>query len=198
MWMAAIVASGHQVGRRTLSPAPDDPTELADWYVESFERVLAVLGSANPDAVTWTFSTTGDRTVHWWCRRLAVEVAIHRWDAQLAKAARRGSGPEPVDGEVAATGVEEFVAEFLPGLLGAESVEGLGGTLHLQATDGPPEWWIDLDRGGSAVPGHAKADTAIRASRSDLLLWLTNRGPLDSLMVAGDKTVADSWRQLRR
>ena len=198
MWMAAIVASGGQVSRRTLSPAPEDPAGLASCYVESLDQVLAVLGSADPNAPTWTFSTTGDRTVRWWCRRLAVEVAIHRWDVQHAGATGRGPAPEPVDGEVAAAGVEEFVAEFLPGLLAAPGVDGLVGTLHLHATDGPVEWWIDLDRGGSAVPGHAEADTAIRGSRSDLLLWLTNRGPLDSLMVVGDGAVTDSWHQLRR
>jgi hypothetical protein len=146
----------------------------------------------------WTFSTTGDETIRWWCRRLAVEVAIHRWDAQHAAAADGGPEPQPLDGEVAAAGIEEFVVEFLPGLLAHEGTEGLGGSLHLHATDGPVEWWLDLDGRQPARPGHAAADTALRGSRSDLLLWLTNRGPLETIEVLGDQEVAAVWPQLRR
>ncbi len=198
MWMAAVVSSGDRVSRRTLPPPPKHLEDLAGWYVGSLERTLTVLGSANPEATTWTFSTTGDHRVRWWCRRLAVEVAIHRWDAQHAAAIGGGPGPAPLDGEVAAAGVEEFMVEFLPGLLTQDDVVGLSGTLHLHATDGPTEWWIDLDARGIAIPEHAKADTAIRGTRSDVLLWLTNRGPLETVEVHGDREIAERWGQLRR
>jgi hypothetical protein len=99
---------------------------------------------------------------------------------------------------VVAAGIKEFVIEFLPGLLAQEATGELSGTLHLHATDGPTEWWIDLDAAGKAVPGHAKADTAIRGTRSDLLLWLTNRSSLDSLEVSGPQELLDSWKRLRR
>ena len=79
------------------------------------------------------------------------------------------------------------MVEFLPGLLAPEDLEGITGTLHLHAVDGPTEWWIDLDDGGKAVAKHAKADTAIRGTRSDLLLWLNNRGRLETLKVLGDQ-----------
>jgi uncharacterized protein (TIGR03083 family) len=197
LWMAAVVTSGERVSRRALDPAPEDPAELAVWYLGSLDRTLAALGAADPGALTWTFSSTGDRRVAWWCRRLAVEVAIHRWDAQHA-IADGGGGPHPLDGEVATAGIEEFVVEFLPGLLAQEGVEGLGGTLRLHATDRPAEWWIDLDAPGSAVPEQAKADTAVRGTRSDLLLWLTSRGPLDTIEVSGNREILDRWHQLRR
>ena len=64
------------------------------------------------------------------------------------------------------------------------------------AVDGPTEWWIDLDHDAKAIPEHAKADTAIRGTRSDLLLWLNNRGPLESLEVFGDQKILDRWGQL--
>jgi hypothetical protein len=136
--------------------------------------------------------------VGWWRRRLAVEVAIHRWDVEHAVALGGGLSPTPIDGEVASAGTDEFVIEFLPGLLAKGNVKGVEGTLHLHATDGPTEWWIDLDTEGQALAEHAKADTAIRGTRSDLLLWLTNRGPLNSLEVIGNQTTPDSWSQLRR
>ncbi len=87
--------------------------------------------------------------------------------------------------------------EFLPGLLSQEAIEELNGTLHLHATDGPTEWWIDLGAAGTAVSQHAKADTAIRGTRSDLLLWLMNRSSSDSLEVIGRQGLLDCWKQLR-
>ena len=198
VWMATIVASGDRVSRRLLDPAPEDTADLAAWYGQSLERVLRVLGSSDPDGPTWTFSTIGDDRVRWWCRRLAVEVAIHRWDVQHAAATSDGPGPEPVDGEVAAAGIEEFAIEFLPALLAQDGFENLAGTLHLHATDGPAEWWIDLDALTPARPQHAEADTTVQATRSDLLLWLTNRGPVDPVEVLGNQGMIDHWHQLRR
>ena len=185
VWMAAVVSSGERVSRRTLDPAPPDPPDLPGWYLASLDRVLDVLGSADPGAGTWTFSSTGDHQVAWWIRRLAVEVAVHRWDAQDAVAADGGTAPDPLDGDVAAAGIEEFMIEFLPGLLAQQATGGLSGTLHLHATDGPTEWWIDLGTSGPAAPGHIKADTALRGTRSDLLLWLWNRRSPDVLEVLG-------------
>ena len=79
----------------------------------------------------------------WWNRRLAAELAIHRWDAEHAAAAD-GAPPSPLDGDVAAAGIGEFMIEFLPGLLALETTGQLSGTLHLHATDGQTGWWIDL------------------------------------------------------
>jgi uncharacterized protein (TIGR03083 family) len=197
-WMAAVVSLRTRVDRRTLDAAPEAAPALPHWYLASLDQTLAVLGSADPQSETWTFSSTGDRTVAWWCRRLATEIAIHRWDAEHAVAATGGSRPEPIDGDVAAAGIEEFVVEFLPGLLAQPAREGIGGTLHLHATDGPVEWHIDLDAGGTATKEHAKADTAVRGHRSDLLLWLTNRGPLDTIEVFGASEIISNWSQIVR
>ena len=198
MWMAAVVTSGDRVSRRTLAAPPETLDALGPWYLASLDRVLAVLGSIDPDQLTWTFSSTGDQRAGWWCRRLAVEVAIHRWDVEHAIGTDGLTAPGPVDGTVAAAGIEEFVIEFLPGLVAQEGVEGVGGTLCLLATDGPVGWRIDLDRGGQAAPEHDQADITVRGTRSDLLLWLTNRGPLPALEIIGDPSVAEAWYQLRR
>jgi hypothetical protein len=89
-------------------------------------------------------------------------------------------------------------ADILPGLLASDTTGEVSGTLHLHATDGQTEWWIDLDAAGSAVSGHVKAGTAIRGTRSDLLLWLTNRSSPGSMEVFGRRELLDSWKQLRR
>ena len=52
-------------------------------------------------------------------------------------------------------------------------------------------WWIDPGAAGPAVPTHANAGTAIRGTRSDLLLWLTNRSSPGSLEVTGRHELLD-------
>jgi len=199
-WMAAIVTSGERVGFGSLEPPPENADDLPPWYGARLRRVLDVLGSADPATETWTFSSTGDRRTGWWCRRLAVEVSIHRWDAEHAVAGRADLLPHALDAEVADAGIEEFMIEFLPGLVAKQAGEGAdsGGTFHLHAVDGPTEWWINLDDGAPAVRQHAKADSALQGTRSDLLLWLTNRGPLKSLAFFGDEKVVERWKQFRR
>ncbi len=194
-WMAAIVTTRQQVSRRTLDPAPTEVTELPPWYLLQLDQTLHVLTTTDPETDTWTFSSLEDHRVAWWVRRLAVEVAIHRWDAQHA--ADPAVPPPALNAEIAGAGVEEFLTEFLPNMLAKAGAVDLAGTVHLHATDGPLEWFIDLDNGGAATPQHRKADTAIRGTRSDLLLWLTNRRPQD-LEVLGSLETSTRWVELMR
>ena len=101
-WISAVVESNQRVSRRALDPAPENSIELAGWYLAALGRTLDVLGSAHPDFETWTFSSTGDNRIRWWCRRLAVEVAIHCFDIEHAAAGEDGPPPTPVNGDVAA------------------------------------------------------------------------------------------------
>lgn len=207
-WMTTVVTTGESVSRDDRETPPADPAALAARYTGHLDRTVHRLTSTPADTPVWTFSSRDDQRVGWWRRRLAVELAIHRWDAEYATHHNPGhSGepgaspaPDPLHGLVAAAGIEEFVTEFLPGLLTQPAGARMRGTLHLHATDQPVEWWIDLGaRGGSvAQPGHRKADTALHATASDLLLWLTNRGPAASLDIAGATEVTSEWTALRR
>ena len=195
-WMDAVVTAGERVPRRDLPPPPPTVDDLPTWYSTQLERTIRRLDETDPQRPTWTFSSRDDRRAGWWRRRLAVEIAIHRWDAENAVAAVRGVAAQPIDGVVAAAGVEEYLVEFLPGMLTGEAATGLTGTLHLHATDGTCEWWIDLDAPGQASAEHRKGDTAVRGTRSDLLLWLTNRVDADVLDVVGSTDIARRWTQL--
>ncbi len=199
-WMAKIVTTGQAVPRRDRETPPAGQEALTAWYATHLAKTIAVLTAAPPESPVWTFSCVGDHRAGWWRRRLAVELAIHRWDAQHAAVPGTGPTVAPVDGNVAAAGIEEFVTEFLPGLLSQPGIAGLTGLVHLHATDGTSQWWVSLDDKDRAVAvaGHRKADTAIRATRSDLLLWLTNRQPPTVLEIAGRLEVATRWTQLRR
>jgi uncharacterized protein (TIGR03083 family) len=199
-WIARIVTTGERVAREDREIPPAGHVALASWYAAHLDRTLDILTATPADMPAWTFSSRGERRAGWWRRRLAVELAIHRWDAQHAASLAGAAPPQSLNAEVAVAGIEEFLTEFLPGLLAQPAVSGLTGTLHLHATDGPSEWWVDLDTraDATAVPGPARTDTAVRGTGSDLLLWLTNRGPVPGIEVLGRRDVAASWSQLRR
>lgn len=196
-WMAAIVTTGERVSPGELDPAPDALSELAPWYSANLDRIIDILSDADPSTTVWTFSTLGDHRVAWWRRRLAVELALHRFDAQQAVTAHGGPPPAPLDAAVAAAGIDEFVREFLPGLLSQNSIDRPSGTLHLSFSDGARDKWLDLDRRGQPTRDDVDADTAIHGSASDVLLWMTNRHP-QSLRVRGDHNVLTRWFNLRR
>lgn len=193
-WAGAIVASGEQVRRRALPPPPEDPGQVLAWYQEGLAGLLATLESADPAATTWTFSVRGDQHVSWWLRRMALETAVHRWDAEVAAT----GAPTPLPPELGVEGVDELLAEMLPGMLAG--AEGIRGTLHLHATDVAGEWWVDLDAEGAPWRReHAKADTAARGPASGLYLWLLNRlSPAEAgLEVFGGDELVDAWRTVR-
>jgi uncharacterized protein (TIGR03083 family) len=192
-WMAEVVTTGEFVNLRKIGAAPDANSALPQWYSNNLDRTLAILRSADPDASVWTFSSLGERRAAWWRRRLAIEVAIHRWDAEHA-----ANVPHPpIDNAIAVAGVGEFVTEFLPGLLQRAAQEAPTGVLHLQANDGPIELWLDLEQGGAAREDLSAASTSLRGSASDLLLWLTNRDPV-ALDVLGDRELPTRWTRLNR
>jgi uncharacterized protein (TIGR03083 family) len=196
-WIASIVAAGERVSRRALPPAPTVLDALPFWYTGNLDEVLHELRRADPEAKVWTFSSRGDHRMAWWRRRLAVEVAIHRWDAEHAVSEHGGPAPRPLDGNVAAAGIDEFVTEFLPGLLGQHQIDPPRGMLHIQAIDGPTDIWVDLDAHGELSGYHSPADTYLHGTSSDVLLWMTNRRPA-ALEAVGASTLLTAWRQLRR
>lgn len=154
---------------------PADPGALVAWYRDAVERVGLVLAGADPATPVWSWATD-DATAAWVRRRVAQELAVHRWDAQSATAA----GSEPIDAELAADGIDELL-EFFGG-------DGpLDRSVHLHCTDTEGEWLVTAD---GVTREHAKGDAAVRGPASDLLLALWRRRPLEGLEVLGDVAVA--------
>ena len=194
-------ATGQQETGEVHRPTPE---ELLDWYRDAHRRLVSVLENADPAAECWTWGPP--HTVGFACRRMAQEVAVHRWDAEQAV----GADVAPIDPELAVDGIDEYLTYFLdrPGDARPEPVRG---SLHLHCTDAEGEWLVaprhgagdgdDLS-GGAAFTvsvGHAKGDAAIRGPASDILLALWRRLSLDALDVVGDRSVAErfvAWSQL--
>ena len=160
--------------------------ERADEVVSAVER----LSVPDPDGECWTFLPPHTRG--FWARRMALETALHGWDCRDAV----GHG-SPVDGDLAADGVDEYLYVMLPRCLTRNPGTWAGQSLHLHRTDGDGEWLVHLDSGQATVErGHAKGDVAVRGSGSDLYLWSTGRGTVDTLPdldVVGDRSVAEQW-----
>jgi uncharacterized protein (TIGR03083 family) len=190
-WIDQIVTTGEEVARADRAIPPSAVEDLQSWYLGHLDATIDLLSSTPAGIPTWTFSRRGVHELAWWHRRLAVEIAIHRWDAEQAATA-----PRPLEAEVAAQGIEEFLDEFLPGLLAKPGIEGLTGTLQLRATDADQDWSVDLDNPPKRDTLSGSC-TMVRGSCSDLLLFLTNR-QATQLQVDGEPRLVAGWSQLRR
>ena len=99
---------------------------------------------------------------------------MHRWDAEHAVGTA-----SPVEEQLAADGIDEFLTVLAPYRFASEDGIDLGGSLHLHCTDVDGEWTIHTDDGVYRIDrGHAKGDVAVRGPASQLLLVVFQRlGP---------------------
>lgn len=183
---AAVVRERGKVDFEALEPMPK-----GDGTVEAFEaRTAALLDALEglpTDFPIWNWFGIEPPIPGFYHRRMAQEIAVHRWDAEAAVGTTT-----PIDTALAVDGIDEFLTMFLGNV--SEGVD-LGGSLHLHATDADAEWVIRNDGGRLvATPEHAKADVAVRGTASDLDLFLANRVPPAALDVVGDAAVAAAWK----
>ena len=184
-WVTAMVRT-KSAERLDFPPRPERVD--AQWFEEGLTELTAALEEAGPDVAMWTFPGGGG-TSRFWFRRQAEETAVHRWDAQLALGA-----PQPIETELAVTGVDELLDVFFSTRPAAE----LGGSVKFEATDSRHgEWLVSADGDGGLLIGHGpeRGDVTLRATASDLLLWLWGRPvPEPGLEVVGDEALLDRWR----
>jgi uncharacterized protein (TIGR03083 family) len=185
-WAAEVVVgrpappSGHW---KKLEPPEDDA--LVDYGASGFGPLADLLAAARPDEPCWSWTDRHD--TGFWARRQGHELAVHRWDAQLAAGA-----PQPIARELAVDGIQELfdILPFRPG----GPPTGNGETIHLHCTDGDGEWLLRLTpEGPVATNEHAKGDVAARGGASDLLLMMWGRVSVAQLEVFGDASLLERW-----
>lgn len=156
--------------------APDEG--VIEWYEDAAAELVEALTNEAPDSPAWNWSGA-DQTAAFWARRMALEVAVHRWDAESARGA-----PSPVEPELAADGVDELLDVYLPASLARRPVDGLAGTFRIEATDTGDAWSGVLRPESSEVaPGASggAADAVLRGTASDLMLAIWGRSvPIDA------------------
>ncbi|MGH8932944.1 MAG: maleylpyruvate isomerase family mycothiol-dependent enzyme [Egibacteraceae bacterium] len=169
-------------GITPIERPPDFAQLLADFRAGA-GRMADVLESADPSRPVWTWAPQQEAAFV--IRHQVQEAAVHRWDAE--QAAGRDFSIDPV---MAADAVDEFL-ELIGTAYQAEGAAPLGGTVHLHATDTPGEWVVTEDEAGDLrmERAHRKADVALRATASDLLLMLYRRVTPDRGEVFGDGAI---------
>jgi uncharacterized protein (TIGR03083 family) len=172
-----------------LPPGPPRDSDLLAWARDSVDELLAVLSATSPDELVWTPIRGPYRSV-WWRRKAAVEAAIHRVDGQRAV----GVCPDSICAPLALDGIDEYAEEFLPlMLLGADTPPVTAVLLTPDDSDETRTLSL-IPAGDGRQPGEPRVE--IRASASNLLLWLWNRTPDGALAVTGEDTIATWWKQL--
>jgi len=189
-WVSHCVSSGLTAQERILPPAPTGRGALLRWSEESLDELLSILSATSPGEPVWT-PIRGALGSVWWRRKAALEVAIHRNDAETAVDLDR----QIIDARLALDGVDEYSQEFLPLMLHAVAESPPVTAVLLSPTD------IDDSRVLSLIPAGDERDPGtpsveLTASASDLLLWMWNRVPDGSLAVSGDETVVTWWKSL--
>lgn len=169
--------------RRTPFEAPADLTrdDLADWFAEGATALAETFRTTDPKTAVWTWG--GEPGVGFWLRMQAIEAAVHRWDLEGAI-----GSPQPVDKELAADGVAQFLDVVVPFRRSVKSPPPMEGERYrFFQTDGEESWSIGLDPTGLRPLGEdEQADTELSGTASDLLLFLWHRIPGEPLLVRGE------------
>ncbi|HXV71407.1 MAG TPA: maleylpyruvate isomerase family mycothiol-dependent enzyme [Acidimicrobiia bacterium] len=136
---------------RISAPTIPNGADVADWYDETLEGMLAALTDADPELECWGFGPSP--SIGFWERRMVIETGVHRWDA-----AQAFQEEDRLIDNVARSGLDEFADMWLPHL-------GEVGTMRVTATDIDESW----------VYGDGDPVAEIEGTASDLYLRLISR-----------------------
>jgi uncharacterized protein (TIGR03083 family) len=185
----------------TERPAPYEKPARPAWpeALDTLHReitgTIETLDAVDPELPAWNWAPQAKKAV-FWPRRMAHEVSVHRWDAQLAI-----GRAEPIETKLAADGVNEVLDSWLPAGRRTGPTD-LHGVVHLIATDASYEWFVRLRGEGVALldtgtildtdDHHPRAGAT--GTASDLLLTLWGRHPAGTLEITGDPRLLAALR----
>ena len=183
---------------RPTPPEADTLPEAAGEPLAAFDSACAALDATltglSLDAKAWNPAPV-PKNSRFWFRRAMCEIAVHRWDAQMAI-----GSPEPVAVPVAVEGVQEILDSFLPAGYHREVSPDTLGVVMLHAVDAAQKWCVRLRGEKVAVLDSegddltSPPDVQVSGAASDLNLALWGRVPFDVMDVTGDAELLDSVR----
>ncbi len=186
-WATGNLATGERFRIREVEQPGED---RAAWFEAGAAGLHAALEAVDPQQRVWTWA--GEQPAMWWIRRAAHEIWMHAWDATNAI----GAAPPPLQAEVAADGIDEYLHLFVPTFLDQGDWRGDGETLHLHTTDADGEWHVTLGPGAPTVTReHRKGDVASKGRARTMLLALWGRVSLDELEWFGEDAEVARWRR---
>nr|MBA2444298.1 maleylpyruvate isomerase family mycothiol-dependent enzyme [Nocardioidaceae bacterium] len=158
-------------------PADFDQREELAFLREAKNDLFEELSRHDVAEETTTFGT--DRTIGFWIRRMAHEVAVHRYDAELAH-----GDTTPIDPELCIDGIDEVLRVMLAGPWWVDRVQTQHPVDALVAVESDGHTWVcdvrEKEVLVSAVDG-AERTAAVSGAPEQVFLWLWGR--------AGDEAV---------
>jgi uncharacterized protein (TIGR03083 family) len=182
--------------RTGARPDPWPPPELADrepseLFDEATRTLLDELASRDPDAPSPTFWPP-EQSVGFWFRRMALEIAVHRYDAELAH-----DVPTAVEDDLAVDGIDEALRAMLGGPWWDDFDTEEPLDARIRVTSAGRSWTVTADRRSVAITegdtGHVAVEIA--GSPADVFLWLWGRRGDETLAITGDGELAAALRR---
>lgn len=185
---------------------PDRPgshEEVLALFDHHSASMVDALRGADPAEYAWTWSSR-DKTVGFVLRRQALEVLIHRLDAELT-----AGQVTALDPALAADGVEELLDVMFGGCPDWGSYSPLPHYLRVDITDVDQQVWVQLGHFDGVDPegvAHheddirvveeppTEPDAVVEGPAAALLAWLWRRGDDGEVKVHGDKAIYDHFR----
>ena len=195
----------HRITRPEIDPGSGDleafvggwPSDesLLDWFNEGAAGVAAAIHNAPLDLEAMTFIPSPSPR-HFWARRQAMEIAVHRADADSA-----GGAIAPFAIDLAVDGIDELVVGFATRPMRRYRTETTA-TILVAPSDSPQSWLIRMSPEGisTTVDGAecTGADATISGTASDLFLFVWNRLTAADIYAVGDPAALALWSQTSR
>lgn len=190
-WRTQLAAADPTSRTAVGGPAGIGEGDPAERLHEESEGLVGLLADVGPDSPCWNWAETDLRS-SWVARRMALELAVHRYDGELA-----AGEPTPVEVALAADGLDERIKVHLALDVTDAPEATLGGSLCLDATDCDVAFVVEVGGGRLHVrEGTGPASAYCSGTASDLFLFSWNRVAPDRLALTGDEAVVGAWRRL--
>ena len=187
-WRVQLEAANSAARTEPEETAAPPSSDLRDWFEDAGTKLDQALVGRDGGEPCWNWSGA-ELTAGWVARRMALETAVHRFDAELCV-----GEPSPIDRELAVDGIDEWLAVHLAT---DEPGASLGGVLCLACNDDPAAWTVEVAGGRLRWrEGRGPADAVLVGSASDLYLFSWNRQALGVLDLTGSPDVAAAWGSL--
>lgn len=168
-------------------PPSEDVDVVLPWFEEGVSEMAGLLEGADPAVPVWGFGPSP--TIGFWQRRMALETAIHRWDAESAF-----GRPRPLEPDLAAEGIDEYVVMHVPHMTKAPAPRS-DVSLTLRASDAAASWQVRFTDTGVSMARGDGGDATLTGTASDLYLELMGRGPDVASSAEGDAAAVAAWRE---
>lgn len=188
-WATAVVAGRYtsfaKLPKDTLGKLPTD-AETFDWFRDGVATLIDTLATGDPAVEYDMFLREPQMSrLLLWARRQAMELCIHRVDAESAVGRCTAFPPK-----VAAEGIDEFLTAFITRGKGAVHRD-TPHTIAFVPDDVEDRWTVTISEGPlTTARAHVEnSECAVSGPASDMFLALWNRLPTDAMKVEGDTSL---------